>query len=135
MTDLTISEVEVIINDSPKKARVLIFSILAGLAVNFGIFTLLNSITLTKPQNPPPMFSVSVPPSNGPIGRNFTRPIADHSKVSVITSYAVSLHATFTPFPTPPNPGKLERPLDHEHDDMLIPCFVCTATWFRGVGL
>lgn len=108
------------------KARVLVISALVGVAVNAGVVTLLNNIIISKPQNAAPLLSVTYPRIPG---NPFPRPrptIADHSKHSIIASYAVSLHTTFIPFPAPPNPGKIERPLDHEHPEGSL-CLICNT--------
>jgi len=122
-------------NDYLNKARTLFISVMAALVVNAGFVALLDSITTSKPQNAAPLFSV-----DGPREDVISCPISiprsrDHSKTSVFSSYAVTLHPAYSPFPESPNPGKLKRPLDHDHDASLSPCIFCNAITFRGIGM
>jgi len=125
---------DILNKDYLNKVRILFISVLVAVIMNAGIVALLNSIILSKPQNPAPLFSVSSPLLWGdplPLPRSI---IADHSKLSIISSYTVTLHTTFDPFPVPPNPGKLERPLDHEHSEG-VSCLICKVPWLSGIGL
>ncbi len=112
------------------KVRMLIVSVIAALLVNAGVVALLHSITISQPRNAAPLFSVNVPPSHGPTISDPELGLPDHSIIRLFTSYSITLHTTFSPFPAPPNPGKLKRPLQHDHSQPTSYCFLCQATGF-----